>query len=138
MRPSRDEYFASLARTAAQMSTCPRLHVGAIVVKDRRRVSIGYNGAPRGLPHCDDVGCDLVDGHCVRTVHAEANALISVGFEHTNGATIYVTHSPCRACAGLIINAGIKRVIFVDTYGDNKIVTLLMEAGVEIRRLWKK
>lgn len=137
MKPSRDEYFAGLARAAAQMSTCPRLHVGAVVVKNRRIVSTGYNGAPRGLPHCDDVGCELVGKHCVRTVHAEANALISAGFERTNGATLYVTHSPCRVCVGLIVNAGIKRVVFVDTYGDQRILKLLVAAGVEIHMLGK-
>jgi len=138
MRPSRDEYFAGLARAAAQMSTCPRLHVGAVIVKDRHIISTGYNGAPRGLPHCDDVGCELVHNHCIRTVHAEANALISAGFERTNGATLYVTHSPCYNCVKLIINAGIKRVVFVDTYGANKIITLLMKVDIEVSRLWKQ
>jgi dCMP deaminase len=135
MRPTRDEYFAGLARAAAQMSTCPKLHVGAVVVKNRRVVSTGYNGAPRGLPHCVDVGCELVNNHCIRTVHAEANALIQAGFERTNGATLYVTHSPCRACAGLIINAGIQRVVFVDTYGDQRILKLLKSARVAVKML---
>jgi dCMP deaminase len=111
------------------------LKVGAVVVKDRRVVSTGYNGAPRGLEHCDDVGCEMVNHHCIRTVHAEANALLFAGFERTNGATLYVTHAPCRSCVGLIINAGIKRVVFVDAYGDWKTSKRLNEAGVLIEGL---
>lgn len=117
------------------MSTCPRLHVGAVVVKNRHVVATGYNGAPRGLPHCDEVGCEIVNNHCIRTVHAEANALIQAGFDRTNGATLYVTHAPCYECAKLIINAGISRVVFVDTYTNHKIVKLLKEVGIQVQQL---
>ncbi len=135
MRLSWNEYFLRLARQAADMSTCPRASVGVVVVKDKRIVATGYNGAPRGRPHCQDVGCLMVNGHCIRTIHAEANALLFAGIERTKGATLYVTHLPCYHCAGLIINAQIKRVVYREDYGASDSLELLTKAGIIIEPL---
>ena len=135
MRPTWDEYFMSLAREAASMSTCPRLSVGAVIVRDKQVISTGYNGAARGLPHCLDDGCLIVDGHCVRTVHAEANSLLFAGVERTQEATMYVTHLPCYHCAGLIINAGIKQVVYGTAYGSSAGHGLLKTTGINVRKL---
>lgn len=120
MRPSKDEYWMQIAREVATRATCNRRKVGAALVRNNRIVSTGYNGAPEGLPHCLDVGCDIENGHCVRTVHAEANALIQAGLDGpgTANTTLYTTASPCRGCMSLIINAGIKRVVYSDPYVD--------------------
>ncbi len=118
MRASWDQYFMEIARTVATRATCDRKHVGAILVRDRTILSTGYNGSVRGLAHCDDVGHLMEGGHCVATVHAEANAIIQaakngVGIE---GATIYTTASPCWPCFKLIANAGISRVVSGEVY----------------------
>ncbi|MCB0159778.1 MAG: dCMP deaminase, partial [Caldilineaceae bacterium] len=88
-RPSWDEYFMDIAFTVAQRSTCDRAHVGCVLVRDRRMLCTGYNGAPAGLPHCDEVGHLMIDGHCVRTLHAEQNAIIQAALHgvSTQGAT---------------------------------------------------
>ncbi|MFO7631520.1 MAG: dCMP deaminase family protein, partial [Caldilinea sp.] len=101
----------------------------------------GYNGAPAGLPHCDDVGHLLVDGHCVRTLHAEQNALIQAALHGvgTEGATAYVTHQPCLTCAKMLINAGVRRVVYAGNYPDDHSRQFLDAAGVELVRLiWKR
>lgn len=133
MRLSWDKYFLNLAHQASSMSTCPRLSAGAVVVKDKRVVSTGYNGAPSGLPHCIDVGCLMVNDHCIRTVHAEANALLWAGVRNTTGATLYVTHASCRYCILLIINARISRVVYADDYGVSN-VELLKDAGITVEK----
>lgn len=122
-----DEYFIYLAYSAAKMSTCLREKVGAILVKDKRIISTGYNGAPRGLEHCTDVGCLIVNNHCTRAVHAEANALI-----FGKGSTLYCTHQPCYHCAGLIINAGIGRVVYDTKYGKPDSIYLMLRAGIVV------
>ena len=103
-----DTYFMNIAKEVATRSTCPRKSVGAVIVKDRRILSTGYNGSIRGMPHCTDVGCDMEDGHCVATVHAEANAIIQAARNGVciDGADIYVTASPCWNCFKLIANSG--------------------------------
>lgn len=115
-------------------STCLRARVGAIVVKDRRILTTGYNGAPRGLPHCLDEGCDLVDGHCVRTLHAEQNAILQGALYGVSldGGTIYTTHQPCHACAKMIINAGLVRVVYAGRYPDAHAVKYLRLANVQL------
>lgn len=126
-----------IANEVALRSTCTRANVGAVVVKDKRILTTGYNGAPRGLPHCTDVGCLMVDGHCVRTIHAEQNALLQ-GAMHgvaLQGGTIYVTHQPCLTCAKMIINAGIVRVVFVQAYLDPIAEEFMREAGVALVRM---
>lgn len=136
-RPSWDEYFLQIAFTVAQRSTCDRAHVGCVLVRDRRILTTGYNGAPAGLPHCDDVGHLLVDGHCVRTLHAEQNALIQAALHGvgTEGATAYVTHQPCLTCAKMLINAGVRRVVYAGNYPDDYSRQFLVAAGVELVHL---
>lgn len=136
-RPSWDEYFINIAFTVAERSTCDRAHVGTVIVRDRRILTTGYNGAPAGLPHCDDVGHLMVDGHCVRTLHAEQNAIIQAALHGVNTAesTIYVTHQPCLICAKMIINAGIRRVVYAGNYPDENSRIFLTEAGVQLEHL---
>lgn len=133
-RASWDEYFMSLASKAATRSTCDRKHVGAVVVRDKSILATGYNGSVRGLPHCDDVGHMMEGGHCVRTVHAEANAIVQAARNGSgiDGATIYVTASPCWPCFRLIANAGIKKIVFGEIYRDVRIFDAAKEAGVEL------
>jgi len=134
-RPSWDEYFMSIALQVARRSTCDRANVGAIIVKDRRILTTGYNGSPAGLPHCDDVGHLMVEGHCVRTLHAEQNAIIQAAYHGVSvqESTLYVTHQPCVICAKMIINAGIRRVVFAGTYPDTLARQFLAEAGVGLQ-----
>ena len=136
-RPSWDDYFLQIAFTVAQRSTCDRAHVGCALVRDRRILTTGYNGAPAGLPHCDDVGHLLVDGHCVRTLHAEQNALIQAALHGvgTEGATAYVTHQPCLTCAKMLINAGIRRVVYAGHYPDPLSRSFLDAAAIELTHL---
>ncbi len=136
-RPSWDEYFMGIALKVAERSTCDRAHVGAIIVRDRRILTTGYNGSPSGLPHCDDVGHLMVEGHCVRTLHAEQNAIIQAAYHGVSvkGGVIYVTHQPCLTCAKMIINAGIKRVVYAGEYPDNLARQFLAEAGVSLQRM---
>lgn len=119
----------------AKRSTCDRARVGSIIVKERRILTTGYNGAPAGLPHCDEVGHLMIDNHCVRTLHAEQNAIIQAALHGVSvaGSTIYVTHQPCLTCAKMIINAGIKRVVYAGHYPDENAVAFLTEAGVELQ-----
>lgn len=135
-RPSWDAYFLDIAFAIATRSTCDRAHVGAVLVRDRRILCTGYNGAPAGLPHCDDVGHLIIDGHCVRTLHAEQNALIQAALHgvSTAGATAYVTHQPCLTCAKMLINAGVKRVVYAGNYPDPISVNFLSQAGVALER----
>lgn len=116
MRKDWDRYFMDIAFEVKERSTCPRLHVGAVVVKDKRIKGTGYNGSPAGLPHCDDAGCLMVNNHCIRTIHAEVNALMECTPDERKGASIYITARPCAECSKLIINSGIKRVIYAKDY----------------------
>jgi dCMP deaminase len=135
-RPDRDEYFMQIARTVATRATCPRAHVGAIVVFDRRILTTGYNGSPPATTHCIDGGCLMVDGHCLRATHAEANAIVQ-GARHgvsLSGSTIYTTHRPCAGCTKLVITAGIARVVYEHAYLDPVAETLFAEAGTTVVR----
>ncbi len=133
-RPSWDDYFMDISLQVAKRSTCGRLRVGAIIVKDRRILTTGYNGAPAGLPHCDEIGHLMVDGHCVRTLHAEQNAIIQAALHGVSveDGTLYVTHQPCLTCAKMIINAGIRRVVYAGHYPDENAVAFLTQAGVAL------
>ena len=117
-RPSWHSYFLQIATAVAARSTCDRARVGCVLVRDRRILTTGFNGAPAGLPHCDNIGHLMTDGHCVRTVHAEANSIVQAALHGvtTVGATAYITHFPCLACAYLLANAGIRQVVFQDAY----------------------
>ena len=143
-RPSWDEYFLEIAKVVAKRSTCDRAHVGAVIAKNKVILSTGYNGAPRGLAHCDDIGHEIVAGHCIRTIHAEANAIAQAARNGApiEGATIYLTISPCYDCFKMMINAGIKEVIYKDfymsRYGLSKaVLTLSKKAGVKITEFKK-
>lgn len=116
-RPSWDDYFFQIARDTASRATCPRLSVGVVIVRDHRILAGGYNGSLPGQPHCVDVGCDMVDGHCIRTVHAESNAIAQVAKYGIpiDGASAYVygnnkTYRVCQHCRKLLSAAGIKQV----------------------------
>jgi len=136
-RPTWEEYFLKLAMLASERSTCPRMHVGCVLVKDKYVLATGYNGSLPGQPHCDDVGCLIVDNHCVRTNHAEINALIQAANHGVNvkGATAYVTNMPCTNCAKALITAGIVRVVVFSEYHDSLGVKFFQESGVEIVKL---
>jgi len=118
MRKDWDNYFMDIALEVCERSTCPRLHVGAVLVKDKRIKGTGYNGSPKGLPHCDDEeqGCYIKNNHCVRTIHAEVNCLLEVSPGDREGATLYITHTPCPECQKLIITCNIARVVFSEEY----------------------
>jgi len=122
-RVSWDQYFMNIAREVATRSTCPRKHVGAVIVREKVILSTGYNGSIRGLPHCDEVGHLMEDGHCVRTIHAEANAIIQAASHgvRLEGGDIYVTASPCWNCFKMIANTGIRRIVFGEFYRDERI-----------------
>jgi dCMP deaminase len=133
-RISWDEYFMNIAREIATRATCNRKHVGALIVRDRTILSTGYNGSVRGLPHCDEVGHMMEDGHCVRTIHAEANAIIQAAKNGTSiaGAGVYVTASPCWSCFKMIANAGITRIVFGEFYRDERIYEQSRILGIEL------
>lgn len=133
-RPSWDEYFLKLAMLASERATCPRMHVGCVLVKDKFVLATGYNGSLPGQPHCDDVGCLIVDNHCVRTNHAEINALVQAASHGVNlrGATAYITNMSCTTCAKALIAAGIERVVVFSDYHDTLATKFYTESGVKI------
>ena len=133
-RPGWDEYFLQIARTVATRATCPRASVGCVLTREHRILTTGYNGAPRGVAHCGEVGCMIVHDHCQRAVHAEANAIVQGALHGVGlaGATAYCTHEPCVNCSKLLISAGVERIVFDTPYPDPIASALLAEAGVEI------
>jgi dCMP deaminase len=136
-RASWDEYFMAIALQVATRSTCDRKHVGAVVVRDRMILTTGYNGSIRGAPHCEDAGHLMEDGHCVRTVHAEANAIVQAARNgvRIDGGHIYVTASPCFGCFKLIANAGIVRIVYGEFYRDQRIYSFSQQLGIELVHL---
>jgi dCMP deaminase len=136
-RVSWDRYFVNLALQAATRSTCPRKSVGAVIVRDKAILSTGYNGSVRGAPHCTEAGCLMENDHCIRTVHAEANALVQAARHGTRleGAEIYVTASPCFNCFKLIANAGIRTVYYGNLYRDDQVLEFAREAGIRMVHL---
>jgi dCMP deaminase len=124
----------NLAIQAATRSTCPRKHVGAVIVRDKTVLSTGYNGSIRGAPHCTEVGCLLENDHCLRTVHAEANALVQAARHgvRLEEAQIYVTASPCFNCFKLIVNAGIRTVYYGEFYRDERVLAFAKELGIRL------
>ena len=133
-RDSWDEYFMNIARQAATRSTCDRKHVGAVIVRDKTILSTGYNGSIRGMPHCDDVGHLMEGGHCVGTVHAEANAIIQAAKNgvRIEGAELYTTASPCWSCFKLIANAGIRTIYYGEFYRDTRSVEVARTLGIDL------
>ena len=136
-RPAWDEYFLKLAMLASERSTCPRMHCGCILVKDRFVLATGYNGSIPGQPHCEDAGCLIVDDHCVRTNHAEINALVQAAIHGVNisGSTAYITNMSCTTCAKALIAAGIKRVVVFSDFHDTLATKFYTESGVKIAKL---
>ena len=144
MRPSWDEYFMDIAQMVATRSTCNRgsdlkflpgrKGVGAVIVRNRIILCTGYNGSIRGAPHCDDVGHMMEGGHCVRTIHAELNAVVQAARNGINidGATMYITASTCWTCFKMAANAGIKRIVFGQFYRDERIFEVAKKIGIEL------
>lgn len=126
------EYFMNIAKQVATRSTCGRKNVGAVIVRDKTILSTGYNGSLRGAPHCEEMGHDLENGHCIRTVHAEANAVAQAAKHGVmiDNSELYVTASPCLTCFKLVVNAGIKVIYFLEFYRDERITDYARQSGV--------
>ncbi|MDP8225808.1 MAG: dCMP deaminase family protein [Candidatus Lernaella stagnicola] len=121
-RESWHEYFMKIAQEVSTRATCDRLKVGAVIVKDHRILTTGYNGSLPGTPHCDEAGHIVKDGHCVRTIHAEANAVLQAakfGIS-LDGATCYVTFKPCLNCLKILLGSGVQKIIYREIYGNEK------------------
>ena len=145
-RPSWDEYFMEMAELTAKRSSCLRRNVGAVIVKDKRAIATGYNGAPMGLAHCEEKGGCLRQQLGVpsgqrhelcRALHAEQNAIIqAASMGHAiEGGTIYITHQPCVICAKMIVNSGIKRIVVKEGYPDELAIEILDEAGLKVEKI---
>jgi|TARA_B110000263_G_scaffold67687_1_gene58568 dCMP deaminase len=130
-------YFMNIAKEVSTRSTCDRKHVGAVIARDKTILSTGYNGSIKGLQHCDEIGHEMVDGHCVRTTHAEANAIVQAAKNgiSINNAEMYVTASPCYNCFKLIANSGINTIYYDEFYRDDIIIKYAVEAGIELKAL---
>ncbi|OQY53926.1 MAG: cytidine deaminase [Desulfobacteraceae bacterium 4572_88] len=144
-RPSWETYFMDIATLVARRSTCLRRSVGAVLVRDKRLLSTGYNGAPVGLRHCDEIGClresmNVASGErheLCRGIHAEQNAIIQAALHgvSTKGATLFCTNFPCSICAKMLVNAGIEKVCYQSEYSDLMAGKYFKEAGVRVVRL---
>ncbi len=144
-RPSWVTYFMNITNLVAERSTCTRRAVGAVLVKDKRILSTGYNGAPTGLKHCLEVGClrerlGVESGkmhELCRGIHAEQNAIIQAAYHGVSvkGAAIFCTNQPCSICARMIINAGIQKIYYQSGYADSLAKELLQEAGIELMQI---
>jgi dCMP deaminase len=132
-----DEYFMMIAQVVASRSTCPRKFVGSVIVRDKTILSTGYNGSIRGMPHCSDAGHMMENDHCVATIHAEANAIIQAAKNGVNidGATVYVTASPCWNCFKQIANAGIRRIVYGEFYRDERIFEIAGRLAIELHHV---
>lgn len=125
----------AIARIVATRSTCDRLEAGAVLVKNNRIISSGYVGSPPGLPHCDDVGHLMEEGHCVRTIHGEHNAILqaaTIPGASTEGSTMYTKYTPCIHCSKYVIAAGIIRVVVGKVYRNVKAIDYLKRAGIQV------
>ena len=141
-RPEWDEYFMEIAQVVSKRSTCLRRSVGAVIVKDRQIVATGYNGTPKDLPHCEEVGClreqlNVPSGkmhELCRGIHAEQNAVVQAAYHgvSVNGGTIYCTHQPCVVCTKILINAGIKRIVYANPYPDKLAEEMLKAANMKV------
>lgn len=137
VRVSWEKYFMNIAIEVATRSTCDRKNVGAVIVREKTILSTGYNGSIKGLPHCDEVGCEMIDGHCVRTTHAEANAIVQAAKNgvRIDSAEIFVTASPCYNCFKLIANAGIKKIYYYEFYRDERILEHAKKAKIQLLKI---
>ena len=142
-RPELDDYFMEIAQVVASRSTCLRRHAGAVLVKDKRILSTGYNGVPKGLPHCADNGCSRAQypsgthHELCRAVHSEQNAIIQAAIHGVciEGATLYCTHQPCTLCTKMLINAGIVRVVYHEDYPDDGSFEFFKLADIEVCKI---
>ena len=147
IRPSWETYFMDIAMLVAKRSTCTRRSVGAVIVKDKRILSTGYNGAPSGVRHCIDTGClreklNIASGErheLCRGIHAEQNAIIQAAYHGVSikEAVLFCTNLPCSICAKMIINAGIITIYYQDGYADQMSSDMMKEAGVDVLKLEK-
>jgi dCMP deaminase len=141
-RPSSDEYFLKIASVVAERSTCRRHHVGAVAVRNKHILATGYNGAPAGLKDCLELGClrdelNIPSGtrhEVCRGIHAEQNVIIQASLHGVSleGSTIYATHTPCRLCAKMLVNAKIGRYVSYGRYDDDSFIDLFQEAGIRV------
>lgn len=146
-RPSWDEYFLEVAKLVSKRATCLRRSVGALLVKDKRILATGYNGAPTGLAHCLDIGClreklRIPSGErheLCKALHAEQNALIQASLYGipVKGSILYATNQPCVICAKMLINAGIKEIVIAEGYPDKMAMDFLREAKIKVKRVSK-
>ncbi len=147
-RPTWDEYFLELAKLVSCRSTCIRRHVGAVIVKDKRILATGYNGAPSGMEHCLEIGCmrerlKIPSGErheLCRALHAEQNVLVQAALYgiSTKDSCLYVTNQPCLICAKMLINAGIREIVILDGYPDKQAKEFLKKAKIKIRKVQNK
>ena len=147
-RPDWDEYFMEIAEVVRKRSSCLRRKVGALIVKDRRILATGYNGAPSGIPHCGEVGClraqlGVPSGErheLCRGIHAEQNAIVQAAYlgVSIDGSTLYCTNQPCVLCAKMLINAGVKRIVIKEGYPDGLAQQMLADAGLKIEMIGEK
>jgi dCMP deaminase len=130
-------YFMNIAREVASRSTCDRKHVGAVIVREKTILSTGYNGSIKGMPHCDEAGHMMEDGHCVATIHAEANAVIQAAKNgvRIDGGEIYVTASPCWNCFKMLANSGVKAIYYGEFYRDERIFSVARKLGIRLSQI---
>ena len=133
-RASWDDYFMAIAKVVSSRSTCHRKFVGAVIMRNKTILSTGYNGSIRGMPHCTDVGHMMENGHCVATIHAEINAILQAARNGVmiDGATLYVTASPCWNCFKASVNAGVQRICYGEFYRDERIFDVARQLGIEL------
>ncbi|MGI6205846.1 MAG: deoxycytidylate deaminase [Anaerovoracaceae bacterium] len=144
-RPDWDQYFMEIAEVVRKRSTCLRRSVGAVIVKDRRILATGYNGAPSGIAHCLETGCLREQLHVpsgerhelCRGIHAEQNAIVQAAYlgVSISGSTLYCTNQPCILCAKMLINANVKRIVILEGYPDQAAADMLAEAGIKVEKL---
>jgi dCMP deaminase len=136
-RVSWEQYFMNIAKEVATRSTCNRKHIGAVIVRDKNILATGYNGSIRGLAHCDDAGHEMKNDHCVRTIHAEANAIVQSARNgvRIENSEIYVTASPCYDCFKMIANAWISTIYYAEFYRDDRIKEHASELGIDLIHL---
>ena len=147
-RPDWDEYFMEIAKVVSKRSTCLRRSVGAVIVKNKQIVATGYNGTPKDLPHCAETGClreqlKVPSGkmhELCRGIHAEQNAVVQAAYHgvSVNGGTVYCTHQPCVVCTKILINAGIKRIVYANPYPDKLAEDMMQASGMQIDILTEK
>lgn len=148
LRPSWEEYFMDITHLVSKRSTCLRRQVGAIIVKDKKILTTGYNGAPSKIRHCIDIGClreklGIPSGErheLCRGLHAEQNAIIQAAYHgvEIRGATLYCTNHPCIICSKMIINAGIKRIVYEEGYADELAKKMLKESGIKVEKFKRR